>query len=332
MIVSSLFAQDPQFTQFYAAPLYLNPGFAGATLQSRAVFNGRAQWAGISKPFVTYAASFDYNFDKFKSGLGVLAVFDKAGTGSLTSSAFSAIYSYKVNLPYKWTFRPGLQFTYGSRSLDYYKLTFGDQLDLNASVPLSTSETFDRTQRINYFDFSAGGILHNDKFWFGISAHHLNRPDESLNNGKSIVPTKFNILGGVKIDLVNSVYKSRKTREQSITPTFMYKFQGKYDQLDLGFYYNYTPLVIGLWYRGIPAIKKYAPGYGNNDAIAILLGFRQEDFTIGYSYDLTISKLSPTNTTGSHEISISYVFEKGGLGNRKRKIRRKDMVIPCPKF
>ncbi len=28
-------AQDPQFSQFYAAPLYLNPAFAGSTGQAR---------------------------------------------------------------------------------------------------------------------------------------------------------------------------------------------------------------------------------------------------------------------------------------------------------
>src|SRR5688572_33466757 len=32
----TLFAQDPQFSQFYAAPLYLNPAFAGSTNQARA--------------------------------------------------------------------------------------------------------------------------------------------------------------------------------------------------------------------------------------------------------------------------------------------------------
>ncbi|TNE76120.1 MAG: type IX secretion system membrane protein PorP/SprF, partial [Bacteroidetes bacterium] len=27
---SNIFAQDPQFTQFYANPIYLNPAFAGS--------------------------------------------------------------------------------------------------------------------------------------------------------------------------------------------------------------------------------------------------------------------------------------------------------------
>ena len=39
--------QDPQFTQFYANPLYLAPSFAGATKQHRAAGSFRDQWPGF---------------------------------------------------------------------------------------------------------------------------------------------------------------------------------------------------------------------------------------------------------------------------------------------
>jgi type IX secretion system PorP/SprF family membrane protein len=328
------FAQDPQFTQFYAAPLYLNPSFAGATLHSRGVVNARAQWAGLSKPFVTYAVSADHNFEKIKSGLGFLAYLDKAGSGALASSSISGIYSYKIQMANKWVARPSVQFSYGSRSIDYNKLIFGDQLDLQGATGILTGETFDQSGRVNFFDFSSGLLLHNEKVWLGLSAHHLNRPNEALNGGQSSIPVKTSLHGGIKIDLTNTVYRTHgKSREKSITPAFMYKMQGKFDQLDLGMYYYYDPLVIGAWYRGIPVLKAYQPGYGNNDAVAILLGIRQENFSIGYSYDLTISKLGPTKTNGSHEISLSYIFGgNNGKTNKRPNLRKKDMVIPCPKF
>ncbi len=46
-------AQDPQFSQFYAAPMYLNPGFAGTTVDNRIVFNHRIQWPSLPGAFVT---------------------------------------------------------------------------------------------------------------------------------------------------------------------------------------------------------------------------------------------------------------------------------------
>jgi hypothetical protein len=46
--------QDYQFTQFYAAPVNLNPAFTGNTTQSRLVMNYRNQWTAIPGAFVTY--------------------------------------------------------------------------------------------------------------------------------------------------------------------------------------------------------------------------------------------------------------------------------------
>ncbi|WP_287060456.1 type IX secretion system membrane protein PorP/SprF, partial [Algoriphagus sp.] len=43
----SAFAQDPQYSQYYAAPLYLNPAMAGGELTGRVGFNYRNQWPSI---------------------------------------------------------------------------------------------------------------------------------------------------------------------------------------------------------------------------------------------------------------------------------------------
>ena len=67
------------------------------------------------------------------------------------------------------------------------------------------------------------------------------------------------------------------------------------------------PLIVGFWYRGIPLFKAYEKGYQNNDAIAVLVGYQTEDFKVGLSYDLTISRIA-LNTGGAFEISIIYEF------------------------
>jgi hypothetical protein len=60
-------AQDPQFSQFYAAPLYLNPAFAGGTGQARAGMNYRNQWPAIDANFTTMSVYGDYFFEDINS-------------------------------------------------------------------------------------------------------------------------------------------------------------------------------------------------------------------------------------------------------------------------
>ena len=76
-------AQDPQFTQFYANPLYLNPALAGSNICPRICINYRNQWPGISGTYVTTSASFDRYIFGIKSGIGVLVTNDAAGQGTL---------------------------------------------------------------------------------------------------------------------------------------------------------------------------------------------------------------------------------------------------------
>ena len=78
LTIASLFvatwmaAQDPQFTQFYAAPTYLNPAFAGTTTQSRISGNYRLQWPGIPGAFRVENIAFDRYLPSINSGMGFL--------------------------------------------------------------------------------------------------------------------------------------------------------------------------------------------------------------------------------------------------------------------
>src|SRR4051812_35446442 len=104
-----LFAQDPEFTQFYANPLYLNPAFAGSARCPRAVMNYRNQWPSISGTFVTYNVSWDRHVDLLKGGVGLMLTEDRAGQGTLNSFAFSGIYAYELNLTKEFSLKAGFQ-------------------------------------------------------------------------------------------------------------------------------------------------------------------------------------------------------------------------------
>lgn len=324
LIALSAHAQDPHFTQFYSAPTYLNPAFAGTSTQSRIALNYRHQWPAISGAFVTQNAAYDQYFEGINSGIGVMVTHDRAGTGALTYTNFGFQYAYEIQLSRKLSLRPALQFSATQRSLDYNRLTFGDQLLRdNAESTIDPDLTQFGNQNVLYPDFGSGLLLFSDKFWLGVSAMHINRPNESLTQQESLVPIRYSAHGGWR-QRVNK--RDFNSPVQHFVASFHYRAQADFDQLDLGVYYEYDPVTFGVWYRGLPGIKKNDANYAHHDALALMLGCQIKSIYVGYSYDITISNLA-VNTGGSHEISL--VAEFANKRNKKKSRRR---VIPCAKF
>ena len=319
-----LYAQDPQYSQYYANALYLSPAFAGAEENTRAIFATRYQWPGLDASFVSNTVSIDHYIDRYKSGIGFIATSDNSTAAKLHSTEAGLIYAFQAEISKKIVFRPAIQLSYVNRSINFNSLTFGSQYTNNGFVGGATNEPTN-IPTVSYLDISTGGLLYAKNYWIGISAHHLNTPEQSFMKGHSSLPIKASLFGGYKFSFTPEWKKKHVNpdEEKSITPTFLYKMQGKSDQLDIGIYGQYNALVVGFWYRGIP-IKVYAPEKTNHDALVFLAGFIHKGFSMGYSYDYTISKLANISG-GAHEITLSYGF-------RTKKSKRIQKRAVCPKF
>lgn len=325
-------AQDPQLSQFYAAPLYLNPAFAGSALAPRVTLNYRNQWPALSANFITMIGAVDTYVPQVNSGIG-LTLMNDAQFSNLRTTDLGLHYAYQLQVSEAVRVRAGLQASWVNRSVNYYNLVFGDQLTAGGPTGSpSLDPVADQGVRINYADFSGGLLGYSDRAWLGVSVHHLNRPNQSFLNNAERLPMKIGIQGGLKIPLgaweIGNGYGDAMDREKSISPAFLYKKQGRFDQLDLGAYLTYDPVTLGLWYRGIP-IKQYERGLNNHDALVVLVGYRQDNFSIGYSYDATISSLGMASG-GSHELSLSYIF--GEAFQSKPPYRQRRRELSCPKF
>jgi len=320
--------QDPQFSQFYAAPLYLNPAFAGSSELARVGINYRNQWPSYPTNFVTYSGFFDYYFDEYNSGVGIMLLSDIEGQAGLKTNSVAVQYSYQLRITDDLIFRPGLEGSYVMQNVDKGNLIFGDQIDYNGQFKdVTDDDIINRDFRNNYFDFGAGGLLYSNRFWFGFSAHHLLTPVNSLITGDSQLDIKYSGHIGYKFLLPTATDFNFPGgfRDVSITPTMQYKQQGQFSQLDAGLYFTYEPFVFGTWYRGLPF--KPVDGISNNEAIIFLAGISSNGLHIGYSFDYTISQLGIA-TGGAHEVSIRYEFFLGDPRKPPKNVRR----IPCPKF
>lgn len=315
-------AQDVQLSQFYASPLYLNPGFAGSAHFNRLSTHQRMQWPGVDARYITSLFSFDKYFEKYQSGFGVMFMQDYQGGSTITSTDVTFQYAYELRIANTVTFRPGLQLGLVSRSVNYSDLRFPHQYNDESGYNNVVNPLEDHgAERIHYADISTGGVLYTNNMWVGISGHHLNTPNQSFYGEVSSLPVKWAVVGGYRIPLSSNRYQ-RKFSSTSITPAFHYKMQGKSDQFDLGVYFNYSQLQAGAWYRGIPT-KKYNSKLHNNESMALMLGWKWEFFSFGYSYDFTISRLDVARPWGAHEINITYVAYKHLKKNKMRS-------LPCP--
>ena len=316
---NDLKAQDPEFTQFYANPLYLNPAFAGSARCPRLVFNYRNQWPGIADTYITYSASYDQHVDAISGGLGILVTSDQAGEGTINTTNASLIYSYYLPITKAFSVKLGVQAAFAQKNVDWTKLTFGDMIDQKLGFINGTNEVQPNTTNGN-LDFSAGILGYSKSFFIGGSAHHLTEPNESFYEGSpSPLPMKITVHTGAIIPMGRPSPKSRRRRrrnrnalpESSISPNVLYQKQEDFQQLNLGLYVTKGPVVGGLWYR-------------NKDSFIVLVGLQTTNFRFGYSYDVTVSKLSNASA-GSHEVSMTVQFNC-------RPKRKRFTPVSCPSF
>lgn len=319
-----VYGQDMHFTQFYASPLYLNPAFTGANVCSRATLVYRNQWPAVQKTYQSYLLSLDHYIAQQHIGVGLQCGVDEAGTGGLRTTIINPSFAYEIKLNKNMAMRFGVQPGITIKSINFNKLLFGDQIARGGNTGASSVTTVETpTQSKAFFDLGAGGLIYTSKYWAGASVFHINKPNESLYGVEgATLPIKYSIHGGAKFQL-NEDEKDPDLKK-SISIVGHYRGQAEFDQFDVGVYYGQFGFTAGVWYRGIPGLKAYKPGYRNDDALAAVIGFQKDRLSIGYSYDITISLLQRL-TKGAHEVTLSYQ-----LCRPKKGVKR--ILISCPKF
>lgn len=282
-------AQDPTFTQFYANPLYLNPAFAGSNGCPRFALNYRNEWPKLSSNYVTYSASYDQYFKNISGGFGVLATHDQMGAGTINTSMLGLIYSYHLKVNRRFSMLFGARAAWYQKFLDWDKLNFGDQIDPRRGFIYQTGDVPRGGQR-GFFDASAGMVGFSKRFFFGFAAHHLNRPNESVIVGNSPMPMRFTGHMGAEIPIGN---QSKYSNSTSIMPNIIYQYQQGFMELNIGTYVKYGAFNAGAWFR-------------NRDAFILTIGVNTGTFKVGYSYDVTVSRLNNGVSGGSHEVSLGF--------------------------
>jgi type IX secretion system PorP/SprF family membrane protein len=314
--------QDHIYSQFYNAPIYLNPALTGQ-FEGDIRFNAlyRNQWTGLASDFSYMSASADLNLHQINSGLGIIFNRSSEGTAYLVKNNIAASYSYIIDGD-NFTLSFGLQAGVTNQKLNWDKLVFGDQIDINSGyIPGSVSgaERPAIDSRF-YLDANAGANLVYGKFMLGLATHHLNRPDESLSGFQAKLPLRVSANLSYKVTLIPDQYD--RDGSYLIPSVVMYK-QGNVNSFSVGTQYKYAGINAGIWYRN-------GGNSNGNDAIVFSVIFdifnrktNGEKFRLGISHDATTSKINYSNTGGTSEIGVGYekYFPNSANGGRANGLR-----------
>lgn len=327
-VIADGIAQDPNFSQFFASPLTMNPASTGKFDGIyRVAGNYRNQWPTINNAFTTATVSVDFHLLKNsiaeidRWGVGILGFSDKNGNGALSNNHFSLSTAYHKGLDEDGLHQIGIGFqgSYTDKRLDISKLDFEDELTALGFTGV-TSEVFNQSDlSVKYFDLNAGifytGSSNNySTYYIGASMYHINRPKETFQGGEFYLNPRTTLQAGARLPIssYNAVHLSAN-----------YSFQAQATNLMFGGAYainlnstdeNPTNIYLGTWAR-----------FNNvTDAVIPYIGLEFGDLHFGATYDINISSLqAASNMRGGAEISLIYI---------KQPVNRDLKKLNCPKF
>lgn len=321
LAASTGWAQDPNFSQYYAAPLYLNPALAGSESEATLGVVYRSQWRSISFPQKIGQLSGIIPLHSRKQslmpagGIGFALYNDAAGEHNnlqTTGLQAGAAYNLPLTRSYSQALSFGMQIGMIQRSVDLADFRWGSQYEPatpyfgfnpNLTATIQTNGLRDKklypvvhAGAVWHFNSSSATVQKPLRGFLGISASNLNQPNESLIDGSaSRLPVLFRLQAGVVYDLSERI---------QLMPNLLAMQQNSNRQINAGSYVAYqlgdvsspapTQFLLGGWYRV-------------GDSFVASTALTAKGYTLGFSYDITTSSLRYTSHgRGAWEVSLTY--------------------------
>ena len=266
-------AQDPMFSQPLLGNISINPALAGHDSTARLGVSYRDQWPQMIGEYKTTSINFYQFIPKLNAYGGVNYINDNAGNGIIKTNAISLFYSQNINVG-KVLIRPSLEIGFRYKKLDFDKLVFNQYGTRDPGI----------RETARYLDVNTGAIVYYKNILLGVSAHHLNGPDDAFY-GSNIIPVRYGLQAAYTLNFKNI----------SISPFLFYSkqrdFHSRVNGISLLLYNHFNIAISKRW----------------DDAYIYNIGYQSKYFAINYSYDDTISILANL-TGGAHEVGLAIKF------------------------
>lgn len=319
--VQAIKAQDPFVTQKFNNPTFTNPALTGnGEKLNRLSFFYRDQWRSVPVKYVSTFFNYDRKLLEKKNNLlggGIQFIYDKAGTGSLSTFNPTVSFSYtRYFNEKKQGLSAGFNIGYNIRTVKLDELQFDNQFNgvgfdpsLGNGENLGSSSKFLNLGLGVNFMTKIGNL---SKLDFGFALYNPHTPSNSFELGDAVNTSERPIQ-----------YDSYVTTELfvndkwSLTPSFFFQAQEKAKEFHSSLfasYYTRNPKT--------PIKLSFGGGYRNDDAAFAYTGLKVKDVQVGISYDINTSSFQDaTNKRGGFEMSLVYEFE-----------RKKKTIIDTPEI
>lgn len=298
--------QQALFTQYMYNDLIFNPAISGVKDYTPINLNTRRQWVGIKEAPFTQTLS-AHGYLQRNIGIGGVVFNQVTGPTRRTGLSISSAYHLKLSKDRYGRFKKqskalsfGMAFTLSQFVADKSKLVTRDPNDPAVD------------NAFNYKlipDVSVGLYYHDaNNYYVGISALNL-------------------------IQSKNDLYLTDTTNVNKVVRNYYLMAGGNYDMSDM---ISFQPSVLFQMIESLPFQAEltvlmffdktfyFGGAYRLQDAVSGLVGYKNEVFRFGYSYDYTLSDLQGYNT-GSHEVNLTLFLRKPS-GRHKNKVKRGDRI------
>ena len=279
MGVSSYAQQEYSFTQYFEANSFYNPAATGTDGTQNILLQFRKQWTGFEGSPITAGALYENDLNAYHMGLGGFVYVDQIGQTTVTNVVANYRYSVKFNEELSMSF--GLDAGTDIYSTDYDRLTYWE-----------TDQVFDNVRPTVAVPRAGTGVqLYSDNFYVGLSVPRL----LTFNTSSSMSITASNLPSVVSNYYLSAGYEFPVGKDVEMTTNLLGKYTHRIKpQVDINAMATYREVIgLGIGYKSLAFVSFYMQ-YTYDKAVII-----------GYSFDLTTSKIS-NYSNGSHEILIKY--------------------------
>ncbi|MFH1320190.1 MAG: type IX secretion system membrane protein PorP/SprF [Bacteroidota bacterium] len=267
--------QLPHHSQYMFNDYFINPAVAGSKDYNPAMLTFRNQWIGIDDAPITQTLSVHGSWSE-KVGIGGIIINDR--TGPVHQTGLQLSYAYHLSVSNEAKLSLGLAGMFYQHVIDKAEITLDEPND-NAILG--------GVEKKYIPEASFGAYFYSKKYYVGFSVPQLFQHKVDYDKDDDL---NFNKL--VRHYFLTAGYYLKINEDLHAEPSFLFKVVAHTPiQFDINAKVIYKETVwLGTSYR-------------NKESIVIMLGAKKNNFSLGYSYDITLTNIKKYSS-GSHELFI----------------------------